>query len=685
MTDDVITRRLALAAAGYTPVPLSGKAPVLKTWQQLENVSNEQIGMWTKTWPTATNTGALTKNTPTIDVDILVPDAAEAVEALARERFDERGPILVRTGRAPKRAIPLRTDTPFKKIQALLIAPNGDTDQKVELLCSGQQIVVFGIHPDTGKPYSWHGGKPGEVRHEDLPYVSEAEARAFVEDAVALLVREYGYQTQVAAPRKKRTNGGAESTDWRSFNVFEHADLVSYAMSLQRAGMVDGAVVNFLRAAVEDVVGGDDQKKQRRLKEIPGIVESGRAKIEAEQGAPVGAPKLEPAPPATLRQVIATFDRWLVLRDHTPIYAVLGAVAANLLPGDPVWLGIIAPPSSAKTEILNSLLRLPNVEPTATLTPAALLSGTPKRQRDKTAKGGLLNKIGTFGILLLKDFGSILSMRPDAKAETVAALREVFDGSWTRHLGTDGGRTLSWSGKVGFIFGATEAYDDFHGVIGSLGDRFLLCRLGPSFGGQLKRAMDHRGAATKTMREELGAAVAGLFTAALPEPPPLSDDEFQRLEDVVSLAVRLRAHVNRDRYSREIESIHGHEGPGRIGLCLERLLGGLGGIGVPRKHAMRIIEDITLDSTPPTRRHVFEMLTETATETRVIAIALRLPTTTTRRTLEDLAAQGLAVRTRGKTAEGEAKKGGADLWEIDPEWADWNAKWAGTLNHNPQD
>jgi hypothetical protein len=230
-----------------------------------------------------------------------------------------------------------------------------------------------------------------------------------------------------------------------------------------------------------------------------------------------------------------------------------------------------------------------------------------------------------------------------------------------------------WKGKVGFIFGATEAYDDYYGVIGALGDRFLLCRLGSAYGGQLRRALDHRGAATKTMRDELAAAVAGLFTAPLPEPPPLSEEEFQRLEDVVSLAVRLRAHVNRDRYSREIESIHGAEGPGRIGLCLERLLGGLNVIGVPRKHAFRIIEDIALDSTPPIRRHAFELLTETAAETRGIAAALRLPTNTGRRALEDLCAQGLAVRTRGKNEAGEEKKGGADLWQIDPEWTDWRA------------
>jgi len=33
------------------------------------------------------------------------------------------------------------------------------------------------------------------------------------------------------------------------------------------------------------------------------------------------------------------------------------------------------------------------------------------------------------------------------KAEVLAALRELFDGAWTRHLGADGGKPLSWNGK----------------------------------------------------------------------------------------------------------------------------------------------------------------------------------------------------------------------------------------------
>src|SRR5262249_34376003 len=149
-------------------------------------------------------------------------------------------------------------------------------------------------------------------------------------------------------------------------------------------------------------------------------------------------------------------------------------------------------------------------------------------------------------------------------------------------------------------------------------------------------------------------------------------------DNVVSLAVRLRAHVNRDRYSREIESIHGAEGPGRLGLSLERLFAGLNAIGLPRDKALFIVEDVALASTPPIRRHAFELLTATPPAPPAIAKALNLPTTAARRTLEELTAHGLAVRTRDKTDDGEEKKTGADLWHLDPEWTEWRTTWAAT-------
>ena len=45
--------------------------------------------------------------------------AVNAAIALVRERFGERGKVMLRYGRRPKVAIPFRTDTPFDKVQIL--------------------------------------------------------------------------------------------------------------------------------------------------------------------------------------------------------------------------------------------------------------------------------------------------------------------------------------------------------------------------------------------------------------------------------------------------------------------------------------------------------------------------------------------------------------------------------------
>src|SRR5262249_41081757 len=173
-----------------------------------------EIELWEKAYPLATNTGILTQLTPTLDIDITNPEAAEAIEALARERFEERGFVLVRIGQAPKRAILLRTDTPFKKITGTVILPNGDTHQKIELLANGQQVVVFGTHPKAGKPYSWFGGEPSSIKHEELPYVSGDEAKQLFADAVALLVKDFGYRIPTTHPTETGKANGHDPANW---------------------------------------------------------------------------------------------------------------------------------------------------------------------------------------------------------------------------------------------------------------------------------------------------------------------------------------------------------------------------------------------------------------------------------------------------------------------------------------
>ena len=376
-------------------------------------------------------------------------------------------------------------------------------------------------------------------------------------------------------------------------------------------------------------------------------------------------PAPEPVAPRALAEVLATFRRWLHLPDLGALLAMLGALAANMLPGDPVWLFLVSPPSSGKSELLQATTRVPIVHRAATLTEGALLSGTSARDRAAGAKGGLLNAIGPFGVLMLKDFGSVLSMQRDARASVLAALREIYDGSWTRHVGTDGGRTLHWEGKLGLLAGCTPTIDRHHAVMGAMGERFLLYRLPTADAGeQAAAALDHDGHEAD-MRRELGDAVAGLFANELTAPAPPSNAERAGLIALSAFVARSRSAVERDGYSREVELVSDPESPARLVLTFSRLLAGLTAIGVERPEAWRVVTKVALDSMPALRliaiRVLYAAPADTQIETGKVADDVRYPTSTTRRVLEDLAAHGVAVR-------GRHGQGRSDTWQLS-DWA----------------
>jgi hypothetical protein len=122
---------------------------------------------------------------------------------------------------------------------------------------------------------------------------------------------------------------------------------------------------------------------------------------------------------------------------------------------DLVWFLLVSGPGNAKTETVQALDGIEVIFTSAISSDAALLSGTPKRERAKGATGGLLRRIGDRGVLVIKDVKSILSMDRNMRAKVLAALREVYDGRWYREVGADGGRILEWRGRIAVIGAVT--------------------------------------------------------------------------------------------------------------------------------------------------------------------------------------------------------------------------------------
>jgi hypothetical protein len=165
---EVLTLRVTLLHGGYSPLPLIGKAPALKEWQKRIDTSEGDIQIWSKVYPAAANTGILTRLTPALDLDLLDADAAAAAEEFVRERYEEAGYVLTRIGRAPKRAILFRTQEPFAKIIANLVAPNGSTE-KIEFLADGQQLPASACTLKPSGPIRGTRTRPARSRRRICP------------------------------------------------------------------------------------------------------------------------------------------------------------------------------------------------------------------------------------------------------------------------------------------------------------------------------------------------------------------------------------------------------------------------------------------------------------------------------------------------------------------------------------
>ena len=185
----------ALLEQGYEPLPIrpGKKAPAPSPWSEVA-IEERVLEQWRRRYGDH-GIGLRTGRLVGLDIDILDPDRGHEVMALAQRRL---GATLMRVGRWPKRLLLYRAEAPFRKLDP----------KPLEVLGAGQQFVGFGIHEDTGKPYSWPLGEtPLDVPRRDLPEADHRHTEAVVAEARAIVPE----MAASSASGRRGSSGGGDS------------------------------------------------------------------------------------------------------------------------------------------------------------------------------------------------------------------------------------------------------------------------------------------------------------------------------------------------------------------------------------------------------------------------------------------------------------------------------------------
>ena len=151
---------------GYNIIPVAKgtKRPALSNWSRIKS-TQELI----QSWDADASIGITTGEVVAIDIDCYDKDVTNAIFKYCNQNI---GRGLGRIGKAPKALLLFRTDTPMAKSVSPKYMDEDGNVNCVEILGKGQQLVAYGIHPDTQQEYRWPKACPYTVPVENLPTIN---------------------------------------------------------------------------------------------------------------------------------------------------------------------------------------------------------------------------------------------------------------------------------------------------------------------------------------------------------------------------------------------------------------------------------------------------------------------------------------------------------------------------------
>jgi len=358
--------------------------------------------------------------------------------------------------------------------------------------------------------------------------------------------------------------------------------------------------------------------------------------------------------PPTLDDVHDVFRKWLFLDSTNGIDVLLATMISQRLEGPPVWLFLVGPPGSAKTELISSLHDLDDVYSTSTVTPHSLISGA--NFAGMKQDPSLIPKLNG-RVLVVKDFTAVMGAKDQEKDEIFSILRDAYDGSCGKVFGN--GVERAYDSRFTVIAAVTPMIYDVGTRHAQLGERFLKFSMAdnlnhPDEYAIISRAIDNTDRETK-MKKEIRDVVREFVERTLKDVvlPTISPELKDRLIWLGKFGARMRGTVSRDSYRNDvITSRPSAEVGSRLGIQLAKLARSLAMLHKREEvneDDFIIVKKVMLDTVMQRTEDVLRILhlawDRGPVSTVELATETRYPQATVLRLLQDLHVLDIVVRT----------------------------------------
>lgn len=382
---------------------------------------------------------------------------------------------------------------------------------------------------------------------------------------------------------------------------------------------------------------------------------------------------MEPKQPkVTIDDVQAAYDHAFLLADRNIIKLVAAVVLANQLEGPPVWMLIVASSSGGKSAILMTLDELEFIQGKrmtffiSDLTENTFASGFKSAGGDAS----LLMQLPIGGMLIFKDFTSLLTKRQEARNAIMGQLREVYDRKFDKRTGNN--QNVQWKGKAGAIAGVTEAVHEYMSEMSVMGDRFIMYSMqqpdrleATRFVMAMKTLDNSQETRIESAKQQMHAYLRGALKDMGKAKLYMTPKDQEMLIQVADFVTKVRSGVVEDERTGHVKFVPSAEMPIRL---IDQLMS----IGTALCHMnvvdgkppmlsevdMNMLFKIAFDSIPLKRRWALRQLAtyRVGVTTAGLAAMLNYETEVVKRWLAQLNALGIIRRMRGTH--------GADQWVL---------------------